>query len=142
MIRLRNIVSAVPLCKSDHFACEVLRKDYLGARALWPRAQCQSMSASGPILANTSRRCDNATDGGCIVRIFLAPDIVSSAKLKAIPSIDLFLEELMPYELIEKLQQDLVGAQRAGSSQHGSSLKVLASACFEFERLPSVWERR
>ena len=81
------------------------------------------------------RRCDDATDGGCIVSLFPAPDIVSSVKFKAIPSIDLFLYELMPYEVIEKLQRDLVGAQRAGSSRDGSSSKVLASACFEFERL-------
>ena len=88
------------------------------------------------------RRCDDETDGGCIVCIFPAPDIVSSAKLKAISSIHLFLDELMPCELIEKLQRDLVGAQRAGSSRHGSSSKVLALACFEFEWLSSVWERR
>ena len=73
---------------------------------------------------------------------FPAPDIVSLAKFQAILSIDLFLDELMPYELIEKLQRDLVGAQRAGSSGHGLSLKVLALVCFEFERLPSVWEQR
>ena len=69
----------------------------------------RSASVALPLRASLSsfvlrQRCDDATDGGCIVCIFPAPDIVSSAKLKAIPSIDLFLEELMPYELIEKLQ--------------------------------------